>query len=595
MFKHCVPKSVDALTLFLISNGFIGGVNEANEGGIRPLHAALLLSNSGNSQGLSLLKELLNQGANPLLESTDNLKLNAACLAAAHGLVAEFQSIIQKYPDAKVALSGADNKLSPFAFAILNFNKHIEKSTTFMNAFKDSVDMSKNLAGQDVPPLIFAVINDQVEAIKYFIDAGASLVVGPNDGWNIAHWAAAFGCFKSFALICELKPELAVTPTEDGNQWNPLTISAVHAKLRPDACKAFIKQLSDQEYNIDMPNGALDNPLMISAWGAQSLPGVQKLLECGANPDLPYKPLIVGHPNAGKTAFILATQLKFNGEPQDVRVAESTRSKILVELINSHKFHVEANSYNGYTAFSWALEANSTDALDAINAKTPQDLGAKDPTGQTYLQWTVGSPKYSLGTCKWLIDHGSDVNIEYDKMTQLPDGRLVKTAVKRTAFSDICEQFTNTNMTPGDALIQKAKAEYIMNSQTFTAKFSANDADGDGFNVIHWAISLKDSKIVHDLCTKYSTLVNEKDNNGNTALKWTAVYYNQASNDWDKESFKNIAAELVSHGAEKEDLAVTDLFGFNAAGIHEQLSNTYVAQSLAPVDLAGVETSFSSS
>ena len=589
MFKHSAPKSDDTLLAqFLLSNGFTGTVNHPNEKGIMPLHAALLLSNSGNPQGLALVQELLNQGANPLLESTDHLKINSTGLAAAHGLSAEFQAIITKCPDAATAVSGSDNKLSPFAFAILNFDNHPAKSAIFMDAFKDSVDMSQNLPNQDVPPLVFAAINDKVEAIKYFIGAGALLTVGSNAGWNIAHWAAAFGCFKSFAAICELKPELAVSFTGNDNQWNPLTTAAVHAKLRPEACKAFIKELSAQEYNIDMLNGALDTPLMISAWSQQSLPGVQQLLECGANPDLPYAPLVAGHPNAGKTAFILATQLKFNGEPHAVREAESTRSKILVELVNSPKFHVDANSYAGYTAFSWTMEANSTKALDAIEAKSHQDLGAKDPTGQTYLQWAVGSPKYSFGTCKWLVDHGSDVNVVYNKMRQLPDGGLVDTGTQRTAFTDICEQFAvNTPMTHAEAQTHVAKAKYIMNSPTFTAKFSGNDADGDGFNVIHWAISLKDARIVHDLCTKYPSLVSGGDSGGNTALKWTATYYNQA-NAADKASFKNVAAELVAHGANQNDLVDTDLLEFDALTIHEQLAVSYAVEDIAAIAIVGV-------
>ena len=225
MFKHCAPKSDDTLLAqFLLSNGFTGTVNQPNEKGIMPLHAALLLSNSGNPQGLTLVQELLKQGANPLLESTDHLKINSTGLAAAHGLSAEFQDIITKCPAAATALSGAGNKFSPLAFAILNFKNHPEKSAVFFNIFKHLVpDLNVNLPNQDMPPLIFAVINDQVEALKYFIDAGALLTVGPNAGWNIAHWAAAFGCFKSFAAICELKPELAVSFTGNDNQWNPLT------------------------------------------------------------------------------------------------------------------------------------------------------------------------------------------------------------------------------------------------------------------------------------------------------------------------------------------------------------------------------------
>ena len=577
MFKNCAPKPVNALTSFLSSNGFTGTVNEVNVHGIMPLQAALLLSNSGNpQQGLVFLKELLALGANPLLESTDHLKINSAGLAAAHGLTAEFKEIIEKCPDAATDLSGAGTRMSPFAFAILNFTRHPEKSSGFMDEFKGLVDMKQNLPGQDVPPMIFAAINDQVEAIEYFIKSGADLTVGQNAGWNAAHWAAAFGCFKSFAAICALKPELAVSFTGDNNQWNPLTVAAVHAKLRPEACKSFIKQLHDQEYNIDMYNGALDTPLMISAWSGQSLPGVQDLLECGADPDLKYTPLVANHPNAGKTAFILATGLKFEGEPQAVMESETTRSKILVELVKSPKFHIEANSYNGFTAFSWAMETNSTEVLDAIEAKAHQDLGSHDSTGQTYLQWAVGSPKYSWGVTQWLVGHGSDVNIVYNKMAQVPAG-LVNTGTQRTAFTDICEQFSvNTEMTHDEVQTQLAKARYIMNSPTFSAKFSGNDADGDGFNVIHWAISLKDARIVHDLCMKYSTLVSGQDKGGSTPLKWTANYYNAASAT-DKVLWKNVAAELVSHGASPEDLSGTDLL-FDALSEHAQLHQSYAAQ-----------------
>ena len=73
MFKHSAPKSDDTLLAqFLLSNGFTGTVNHPNEKGIMPLHAALLLSNSGNPQGLALVQELLNQGVfelNPVIAS----------------------------------------------------------------------------------------------------------------------------------------------------------------------------------------------------------------------------------------------------------------------------------------------------------------------------------------------------------------------------------------------------------------------------------------------------------------------------------------------------------------------------------------------
>ena len=142
-------------------------------------------------------------------------------------------------------------------------------------------------------------------------------------------------------------------------------------------------------------------------------------------------------------------------------------------------------------------------------------------------------------------------------------------------------------MTHAEAQTHVAKAKYIMNSPTFTAKFSGNDADGDGFNVIHWAISLKDARIVHDLCTKYPSLVSGGDSGGNTALKWTATYYNQA-NAADKASFKNVAAELVAHGANQNDLVDTDLLEFDALTIHEQLAVSYAVEDIAAIAIVGV-------
>ena len=561
MFRGCGAESQDQVADFLSANGFINGINDYNWHGILPIHAALLCGKGGNPQGLEMLKELLQRGANPLLESADHFKINAAGLAAMYGLADEWDVLIKKCPSAATALTGGNQlpTMSPFAHAIMQYSNHPEKTIAFFDRFKHLVpDLDVNLPGQDVPPIVFAAINNQTEATRYFINAGVSLTSGPNVGWNVAHWAAAFGCFGSFVGICNLKPELAVSLTQNSDQWNPLTVAAVYAKIRP-ACSDFIARLVDQEYGVDMRNGSLDTPLMISAWVMQSLNGVKALLAAGADADLKYFPLVANHPNTSKTAFVLGAQLKINGaNALAVQAAEETRGDILVELVNSSKFHVANNGYGGFSAFSWAMETCNIKVLDAIEAKEPQDLEVRDLTGSTYLQWAVEIQAYSFGVCKWLVDHGSDVNALYIKTSS---------GLNRTAFTDICEQVCMSAHV--DVKTQMEKAQYILNSSRFNIKY----VDDQGFTALHWAISLKDAKIVHDICTKDISLVNVKDMYNKTALKWASEYYNAA----DKALWKDVITELVIHGANTEDLVGTDLLGHDFGADHALLEARYVS------------------
>ncbi len=168
------------------------------------------------------------------------------------------------------------------------------------------------------------------------------------------------------------------------------------------------------------------------------------------------------------------------------------------------------------------------------------------------------------------MDHGADINAVYNKMAQVPNG-LANTQTQRTAFTDLCEQVSvNAHV---DFKTQAAKAMYIVNNSQFNVKY----VDDQKFTTLHWAISLKDARVIHDICKKDSSFVNATDVYNKTALKWTAEYYN-AANGADKELWKNVATELVEHGANSSDLMGTDLFGADFHAGHAVLEQGYLAQ-----------------
>ena len=102
-----------------------------------------------------------------------------------------------------------------------------------------------------------------------------------------------------------------------------------------------------------------------------------------------------------------------------------------------------------------------------------------------------------------------------------------------------------------------------------------------GLTIMHYAVNLKDTRIVHDACEKYPALVTEASLQGLTPLKLLANMYSTADQDA-KNILNAIAVELIEHGADAADIAgVVDLSAVDIHACHDQFVVTYATLDLA--------------
>ena len=158
-----------------------------------------------------------------------------------------------------------------------------------------------------IPPLMYAIMNGNVKAVKLLIEKGVDPSLKDNSGWNSLHFAALGGDIGIISLIHTRMPDIE---SLNGKGATPLLVAAYSGKLH--AVKWFLERGAKAAYedkrgwnalhcaassgdpetidhilthvpNIESKTAYGATPLIIAVL-YRKLQGVKCLLERGANP-----------------------------------------------------------------------------------------------------------------------------------------------------------------------------------------------------------------------------------------------------------------------------------------------------------------------
>lgn len=391
----------------------------------------------------------------------------------------------------------------------------------------------------------------------------------------------AIGLAALLGLINEMKL-MAGAPEANPNSmkgiaggYNPLTFASINAKTDGSPPCPVIPIVVG-EYNIDPDqlNPAGDTALQLAACH-NALGGVRALLAEGANVNLPFTPTAIASPmNTGRTPFMLAcnghrmTMLAKNGElmPQDSFVPVAI-------ALNVGQLNVNLRSADDSTYLHYAAMTNDSGLMNSINGKhmaahpgeslvnVPNSSNVQNINygtlvlGATPLNAAAFGSTYSLPTVQKLVEMGSEVNGHFT--TALKTGNAHYHVATSTNFTAACQGAYYS-----DSAVIKAefveKAEYFLKLESFT---NYHFTDSDGFNSIHWSVSLGSAKLLHILFEKihdsygeevFKGLLNAKDSSEKTALDW-AIENWQSADAMSKQEHIDILTEFKAHGASFQD------------------------------------------
>ena len=575
---------------------FPGTVNEPNDDGTLPLNAALAINTADDR--FDMVRILLKQDANPILNSNNvgidrGIFMNAAGYAAACGHAKELREIISVYPDAINTHTGRDN-ISLLELAIMYSDRH-DNFSTLMESVQTALDLNKKtcLVGDDkVSPVIFAAANHKVLAVEWFIRNNISLDSGIPKCPNVLSVAKYYEFHDLCDAIIALKPELAppaAAEPHSQDEHNMMEDKIKALKAKKEAQKTGPKRLSEA--------GPADLPVpvkkvVVSEAAAPAKPIISAdytdlMRACGGSgngvkPWADVKALLKienvntklspDHKDAGKTAFVFLCRPFKGADPIKVGLDEANRVQAAMTLVKDPGFDYVGNNYVvakqniTFSAFNIAVTGNSPKVLDALWEKVAAIDLEEMSSGKTSLTLAMGN-NISTSVFKWLVDHGANVNVQYK--TKVSGQECIK-----TPFVDLCERvLLNPFMNSDDAKVIHAKARSILNSDRLDIAKIKTDTT---ITVMHYAVVLKDTRTVHDVCEKYPELAIEVAG-GTTPLQLLAALYPSAMPDT-QNVFNAIAIELITHGADAADIeGVIDLSAVNIPAAHAQFVVNYAA------------------
>lgn len=217
-------------------------------------------------------------------------------------------------------------------------------------------------------------------------------------------------------------------------------------------------------------------------------------------------------------------------------------------LVSADTFQTDLLDGVQHNSMHWLGYAGDVgEIMHILHTKNPALINSRNIWNETPLHWNI-EKKLPIEAMQSLIALGSDVNATFVKTQNIPGtnqfGQLqlqlngVQYLLERTSFTFACEQH------------EIAKAKYIMKLPQFNG---AQYIDPQQFTIIHWALELKDSQIVHELCTRHPNLLDRPDVYNKTPLAWAVEYFVTTRSQADHNIYKHFISELVSHGAQISD------------------------------------------
>ena len=348
--------------------------------------------------------------------------------------------------------------------------------------------------------------------------------------------------------------------------YHALTLAAINAKANP-LCVDVIRYLVQKDFPVDSLNHVGDNALQIAAY-TNSLNGVKALIDLGADVNIPFAPQNGANIfNTGRTALMLAcNQHKITGTESFVPVART---------ISANKaLNIEAKSADGNTYLHYATMTNDETLMRSVDLKhkathsgqslvdVPNNPSAQNVTygtlcsNATPLNVAASESVYSLNTVKTLVAMGSNVNSTFTKYLSMQQGS------ESTNFTAACQGAFYATSAPIKATFVE-KAEYFLKLDSFT---NYDLVDADGFNSIHWALSLGSAKLVHVLLERMKTVCGEEkcklllsadDNTAKSPMDWAVEAWKAATIDA-KQACVDIITELKFHGSKVKPIHKSD-------------------------------------